>query len=239
MTQIKVPRGNTQKGVNETVVRLLSENVDFTVPSVLLDIPCGAGEFARYLQSSYPRLKVVGVDIIKHPDVNFEFHQMEAHTYLKNVSPESFNVITCVSGIMCFDQIRDLFACFHGALNSSGLLIVTNDNFMTVRDRLNFIFFGCFKRFKLIYNNNEGIWNILPPQALAMHLRRNNFKNIRFEYASVYMEDWPLIPLALIVYPFFLTYLILLKSDLSIRERLNLFPLKSLIGRHYVVVARK
>lgn len=236
---MRVPRGNTQKGVNEAVVRALLTHVDLSGSKVLLDIPCGEGELTKYLQSRFTWLKVIGVDISDQQGLSFEFHKMDAHAYIKNVRAESFDIINCVSGVMCFDQLKDMFFCFNRVLKPNGLIIVTNDNIMTIRDRLNFLFFGRFKRFKLVYPVDEGIWNIVPPQAVAMHLRRNGFKDIRFEYTSVYIEDWFLIPIALIFYPIFFSYLVCIRSEMTVRERINLFPFKSLLGRHYIVVAHK
>ena len=116
-------------------------------------------------------------------------------------------------------------------------MVVTNDNFMTLRDRISFLFFGRFKRFKLCNEVGEGNWNMVSPQAIVMLLQRQGFRDLQIEYTSVYIEDYFLIPLAFLFYPIFLAYLILHKSTMPISKRQKLFPFKSMIARHYIVSA--
>ena len=164
---------------------------------------------------------------------------MGVQDVLSQQLPESVDIITCISGVMCFDGLPTLFSSFFSALKKDGMLVITNDNIMTVRDRLNFLLFGHFKRFKLLYATNEGNWNVVLPQALVSLLKRNGFHKWDVKYTAIYYEDFFFLPLALIIYPLFLINLILTKSDLSQKERLVLFPFRMLISRHYVVTAEK
>ena len=240
MNSVSVPKGNTQKGVNKQVYRILSESVDLKLPLRMVDVPCGDGIYAEFIKKNHPQSLMTGVDFLTTVKSKmFEFHKLSAQDYFSLQKPVDVDVITCISGVMCFDGLADLFQSFHQALRSGGLLIITNDNVMTVRDRLSFLFFGQFKRFKLCYEKSEGNWNLILPQALKMFFDRHGFKKINVKFTSTYTEDYLFLPLALIIYPIFFTYLMTRKSHLSRRERLSLFPFQSLLARHYVISGQK
>ena len=235
-----VPKGNTQKGVNQQVYRFLSEGADLARPLKMIDVPCGDGIYADFIKKRHPQSQLTGVDFFTNAkDQNFDFHKLKAHEYFDQQKPKDIDVITCISGVMCFDGIVDLFEAFDQALKPGGLLIVTNDNVMTIRDRLSFLIFGQFKRFKLLYAKNEGNWNLVLPQALRMLFQRHGFKNIKVKYTSTYSEDYLFLPLAILVYPVFLLYLMTRKSDLSQVQRRQLFPFQVLLARHYVISGQK
>jgi hypothetical protein len=110
---------------------------------------------------------------------------------------------------------------------------------LTVRDRLNFLFFGNFKRFKLLYAKNEGNWNLVLPQAVFMFFQRHHFRNIKVKYTAMYFEDLLFLPFGILIYPIFLAQLLLKKGDLSRKDRLQLFPFSAFYCRHYVISAKK
>lgn len=236
-----IPRASTQKNVNSVVLKSISAKIEAgSSQKLLIDVPCGSGEFAHYLRDTFPGLKIIGVDLFTEAsDKNFEFHKMSAHDFFKKQQNSSVDIITCISGIMCFDGIPELISSFYSALKANGTLVITNDNIMTVRDRLNFLFFGHFKRFKLLYSKEEGNWNIILPQALVAHLRKNDFRNLRIKYTSIYTEDYFLLPFAMLIYPVFLIYLLFFKSDMTFKKRIELFPFSMMISRHYVLTAEK
>lgn len=236
-----VPRGSTQKNVNQVVYNSIAPKIVNSASELqLVDTPCGDGEFAHYLGGRFPHLKVTGVDLFTQPvGKSFEFFKQSAHQHFRQRAPESVDIIICISGVMCFDGVPELVAAFHSALKKNGVLVITNDNIMSVRDRLNFLFFGHFKRFKLLYANNEGNWNVVLPQSLVAQIRKNGFTNWQMAYTSIYTEDLLFIPIALLIYPVFVCYLLLRKSELTASERLKLFPFKMLLSRHYVITAYK
>lgn len=242
MNEMKI--GNTQRGVSlgvmETLQRRLGEKAHTSSALSMVDVPCGEGEFAQYAVSKVPSLKIVGVDFFANAAGKVQqFFKLRAQEYFRSQKPSDLDVVTCISGVMCFDGIEELFHQFYESLKSGGLVIVTNDNFMTLRDRFNFFFFGRFKRFKLCYDVNEGNWNSISPQGIWMLLERQKFKKIEVKYTSVYPEDYLFLPLALVVYPVFFAYLLLHKSRMPKDQRLVLFPFKSLLARHYIVSAIK
>lgn len=239
-SSILIPKGNTQKGVNHHIYHLLEKGVDLKKPLKMIDVPCGDGTFAAFIKKNHPQVQMTGIDFFADAkNQGFEFFKASAHDYFRDQKPTNVDVLTCISGIMCFDGIVELFHAFHQALKPGGLLVVTNDNVMTVRDRLSFLFFGQFKRFKLCYEKNEGNWNLVLPQALRMLFVRHKFKNINVKYTSTYTEDYLFLPLALLIYPFFFIYLMTRKNPMSRAERRKLFPFSSLLARHYVISGEK
>lgn len=214
--------------------------MDLKKPLKMIDVPCGDGTYAAFIKKNHPQVQIIGIDFFANAaNQGFEFYKASAHNYFRDQKPADIDVLTCISGIMCFDGIVDLFNAFHQTLKSGGLLVVTNDNVMTVRDRLSFLFFGQFKRFKLCYETNEGNWNLVLPQALHMLFVRHKFKNITVKYTSTYAEDYLFFPLAILIYPVFFIYLMTRKSPISRRDRKKLFPFQSLLARHYVVSGEK
>jgi ubiquinone/menaquinone biosynthesis C-methylase UbiE len=235
-----VPKGNTQVGVNSQVYRLLCSAIDLKNSQVLIDVPCGEGQFAEFLKSTFPNLQVIGIDPFANASAKkIQFHKQKAHDFFLKNSPQNIDAITCISGVMCFDGAETLISSFHQALKANGFLAVTNDNVLTVRDRLSFLFFGRLKRFKLFYSVNEGNWNVLLPQAIFMLFERQGFKNISIKTTSVYAEDWIFLPLAFLLYPFMFLAILFSKSSRPLSERLKMFPFSLLLARHYVVSAVK
>jgi len=235
-----IPKGNTQKSVNKTVFEILQANQILNSGGTLLDVPCGDGSFAGYVQKAFPKAQVIGVDkFCDDSKSHSKFYKLGAHEFFRTQKISNLDAITCISGVMCFDGIEELMGHFHSSLKNQGLLIVTNDNVMTIRDRLNFLFFGRFKRFKLFFAVNEGNWNLLFPQAIFMLMQRHGFTNPRVVYTAVYLEDLLFFPVAVLVYLFFVMSMAMVKTSLPLKTRLMLFPFKSLLARHYVISATK
>lgn len=236
-----VPQGNTQRSVNLQVCKLINPMI-MGSKKILIDVPCGKLELSRFLVGQYEDLKIIGIDKFapnSHPTERIEFIQGDAVSVFRERQFSSVDVITCISGVMCFDNVEALIQHFHLSLKPGGQLVLTNDNFLTVRDRFHFLLFGHVKRFKLFYEVDQGMWNILFPQTLMMLLKRHGFQKIEIKYTSYYLEDMALFPFALLIYACFLPYLLLSKSSLSFSSRLKLFPFQMLFARHYVMSASK
>lgn len=235
---MEIERGNTQDGVNVEVIAQLGARAGSEFS--LLDVPSGQGSFLRAVRGMFPKSRVHGVDLFEEPfpDVR-EFFTRGSSADWSFAAGKKFDVITCISGVMCFDNVSDFFREASAHLNPGGQLIVTNDNVLTVRDRLSFLFFGRVKRFKKIYSATEGNWNVMLIQALWKLYRQNGMELQSVRYTSRRLEDHLLWPLALLIYPFELLYLCTLKADMPVRERLRLFPPTALISRHYVMVGMK
>lgn len=237
---MQAPRGNTQKNVNQEIANFLFSQYKSNSSMRMLDVPCGEAEFLSFVKSQRPQFDLVGVDKFAESRVpGITTHKMGAHDFFQISTNEKFDVITCISGIMCFDGIDDLLFNFSRKVALDGYVIVTNDNMMTIRDRLQFLFFGHFKRFGLLPTANEGNWNVVLPQFLSLKLEKYGFKIENVRFVSIYTEDWLLLPLVVIFYPIFLLPIFFKKNHWSLAQRLKLFSWKSLIARHYIVFAKR
>lgn len=236
--EIEIPRGNTQVGVNAAVIQeLRSRNFN---PLSLLDVPCGDGEFLKTVGKFFPESQVLGIDLHSEPQPEIKKFFIRASGANWPIAPEQkFRVITCISGVMCFDGLPTLFSSAEKHLEEGGLFIVTNDNIITVRDRLSFLFFGRLKRFAKLYSPEEGNWNVVPIQALWKLYITHGFEIQKIQYTSLRWEDFLFAPLAAIIYPLEIFYLMMQNSKLTMKERLSLFPFSALLARHYVMVGLK
>lgn len=236
--QPTIEKGNTQLGVNAEVFRHLGvqEKPGFAI----LDIPCGQGSFLRAIRDHYRQAQPQGVDLFEQPfeDIK-EFFVRGSSADWSFAQGRTFDVITCISGVMCFDNISEFFEKASAHLNPGGRLIVTNDNILTIRDRLSFLLLGRVRRFKKIYSETEGNWNVMLIQALWKLYRQNGLEVLDVQYTSRRGEDYLLAPLILLFYPIEFLSLCLTKSTMPFGMRLKLFSPWMLISRHYVMVGVK
>lgn len=233
----KISDGNTVVGVNRRIIQYLIENKKNI--SYHYDAPCGKLEFVNSLKLFYNDINSYGVDLyedLSESGKNFRNTDISDWSQVQNLK---FDLITCISGVMVFDNVSNFVKASANALENNGLLVITNDNILTIRDRLNFLFFGKVKRFSMFYKCKEGIWNVILPQAIHKMFMENNLKVEKIIYTGLIAEDILWIPLALVFFPLQFTYMIFIKSNLTIKERLSLFPFSSLFYRHYIFIGKR
>lgn len=234
-----IPVGSTQKNVNRDVYRILFPFLNDGRIQTLIDVPCGVGSFAGFVKNQHPKVRVIGADIYENASANIkEFYRKDVNEFLKDDCPRGVDAVVCISGVMCFGNIEELFRGFSIVLKNKGTLIVTNDNILTVRDRLSFLFFGYFKRFQPFFSKTEGNWNVVLPQEIVMHMQKNDFKDIQIHYTSIRFEDLLFLPLCLVIFPVSLLSL-LPKSGWNLKNVMQIYPFKMLFARHYLVSASK
>lgn len=233
-----VEKGNTQKGVNLAIITEL-RNLGWPMKR-LLDIPCGQGEFLRSALNIDPNVSITGQDLysLPLPEIKNFFIKKDVSDW-SSLKEMKFDVITCISGVMVFDNITGLFDNANRHLRKDGLFVITNDNILTIRDRLSFLFFGRTRRFKMLYSQNEGNWNIVLIQGLWKLFRSNGFELVKIRYVSYRYEDIVFLPLAILAFPLHLAYLAAQKSTMTFRERYALFPFAALMARHYFMIGKK
>lgn len=133
--------------------------------------------------------------------------------------------------------------CQHGAvyraLRPGGLLLVSNDNYLTVRDRLSYLFTGRVRRFRLLFEPDEGNFQLVQHQELKRLFDVNGVQLTQVHYTSLYLEDLLYLPLALLLWPWQRWQLRRLRNSTSWPLRQQLFGFKSLLYRHYFFVGEK
>jgi 2-polyprenyl-3-methyl-5-hydroxy-6-metoxy-1,4-benzoquinol methylase len=237
-----IPKGRTQRGVNKAIIDLLQKlhQQGKCKLNKVLDIPCGNGDYLNAFTRLFSPDKAIGGDI-RQPDgkLNFEFLPMNATEEFHPLGDQTFDVVTAISGVMEFDNTTGFLRQCHKHLSDNGLLIVTNDNCQTVRDRISYFLTGRLRRFHLILDKQAPTYKHVPIAELAKILEELGMEIIDIKYTSRYPEDLILSPLAVILYGIQFWYLSSHYKHVSIERKKMLFPFDALMCRHYVMVARK
>jgi SAM-dependent methyltransferase len=238
---IEIPKGNTQPGVLVKVFKMLSRELPLSSSGKLhvFDLPCGEGEFLITFKKFYPQSDLVGLDLFAKPRADFQgqFIQSDMRDW-SQIQGSSFDLVTCISGVMQCDDVQGLFEKSSKHLKPGGYFLVTNDNILTARDRFSFFLFGYVKRFRKFFGPHEGNWNVVLPQSLLRLYERHGFEDVKIEYCSLRPEDWLFLPLALPLYLLDLLYLFVSKSPWSKAQRYQMYPFLSLFARHYIFIGR-
>ena len=177
-----ISRGNTCKGVNREIIKyLLSLKNDFA-DEHFLDLPCGEGAFLKAVHEFFPQAKPVGGDL-RPPSKFFspEFLQIDARRGISLQTKRKFKVITCISGVMEFDNTLNFFESVKENLEENGSFIVTNDNLLTVRDRFLYLLFGRFRQFRFTIDKKQPTWKILTLQNLLRILHEAEFEVVEIK----------------------------------------------------------
>lgn len=242
----QVPRGNTQKHVNRDVLTYLlrHEAARLMQPALRwLDAPCGAGEFLTQVRRFFPQAALSGTDVrAEAPAVLGEAGQYVRGDLSRGVpfaEAALFDVVTSISGIMCFANTAQFVQGCAQRLRVGGLLLVSNDNCLTVRDRLSYLFSGRVRRFKLLFEPDEGNFQLVQHQELKRLFDLSGIALTRVVYTSLYTEDLLYLPLALLLWPWQWWQVRRTRSSTGHALRQQLFSFKSLLYRHYFFVGEK
>lgn len=233
-----VPRGNTCAGVNRYIIEhLLAQTRDWSAGR-FLDLPCGTGIFLDTLRKFFPGAEIRGADLAAvpgRPDIaSVDLSRPFA------IFPEGkFDVITSISGVMEFDNTRQFLEACAAHLRNDGRLIVTNDNTVTMRDRLEFLVLGRVRRFRLFVAPNEPTWKQVSIQNLIRILHDAGFVVERIQYLCISWKDWFFLPAAMLLWPLQWLHRKLARSGLPPALRRSMLPFRALLCRHYVVICRK
>lgn len=238
----QIPRGNTAPFVNNTIIKsLISKKFDLNNHSAL-DIPCGEGIFLDVLKDYFPNCETIGADLI-HPQNEKFNHRFVSFNASKSVltfeNQAKFKLITCISGVMEFDNTLHFLGQLRNNLDDQGILILTNDNLLTVRDRCLYLLFGRFGQYKLFIENGEPTWKIVSLQNILRIIDEAGLKLIEIKYVPVKWSVWLWLPLALILYFFQSIYLHFAETKVNIIEKKLRYPFLSLLSRHYILICSK
>jgi SAM-dependent methyltransferase len=235
-----IPRGNTQRGVTRAVLSVLQATFRPEQAFDLLDIPCGCGEFGLTVKQLFPSSHITCADLHgSGVDGDVQFVNMDAAKSFPFEADERFDAITSISGVMEFDNTEGFVSECAKRLKPRGRIVITNDNGFTVRDRLSYLLLGRVRRFKLLLEPHACTYKHIPVQELAKIFAEQDLALDRVEYVSLFAEDLLFLPLALVLYPLLWVYLRTLDSSVSLATRAQLFPLRALLCRHYLVVGTK
>ena len=148
----------------------------------------------------------------------------------------TFSLITCISGVMEFDNTLNFLRQLREHITDDGLLIVTNDNLLSVRDRVLYFFTGRFRQFPIFVADDAPTWKILPLQNLLRILKDAGFESGEIRYVPAKATEWLWLPLALPIYLFQIFSFALGGGPVPYKEKAARYPFASLLSRHYVLI---
>ena len=243
-----VPRGNTQKHVNRDLLKYLlrCQGARLRRPGVRwLDLPCGAGELLEQVRRFFAPAELWGADVCPTPPAvpsslaGYAAVDLSQQFPFAGAPTPTFDIITSISGVMCFANTAQFIGNCARRLAPGGLLLVSNDNCLSVRDRLSYLFLGRVRRFRLLFEPDEGNFQLVQHQELKRLFDVNGIKLMHVCYTAFYLEDLLYLPLALLLWPWHWWQLRRARSRVSWALRQQLFGFKSLLCRHYFFVGEK
>jgi 2-polyprenyl-3-methyl-5-hydroxy-6-metoxy-1,4-benzoquinol methylase len=236
----KIPRGNTCPGVNRVIIEhLLTLDTDFE-DTAFMDVPCGDGSFLNAVKDFFPKGKSFGADINPPPqNSQHKFFKIDARRPFDIDADEEFKIITSISGVTEFDNTQLFLEQLKKWLDPNGLLIVTNDNIFSARNRILYLFFGRFRQTHLFMADDEPTWKIIPLQNLIRILYEAGFEVDEIKYVPAKFSEWLWLPVAALIYVFQYMYLLFAETGVKLSQKTSLYPFISFISRHYVLICRK
>jgi SAM-dependent methyltransferase len=235
-----IPDGMTCEGVHRAIVEHLLANGQALQDKDMLDIPCGQGDLVSTLRHFFPTIRIRGGDLEKPARLSSdEFAVVDASRPFRVFPDTSFDYVFSVSGVMEFDNTLQYFQSCNSHLKERGQLIVTNDNFVAIRDRIFYFWLGKPKDFQMFVTPNQVTWKIVPIHNLVRILRDAGFEVRNIEYVSIKPMDWLALPLALIIYPVQSLFIRLTRNKMPLPEKRRMYPFRSLLYRHYILYCEK
>jgi 2-polyprenyl-3-methyl-5-hydroxy-6-metoxy-1,4-benzoquinol methylase len=236
----EIPRGHTARGVHRAILEYLIDQGPKWNKKNLLDLPCGQGQLMGTLSNFFPESRVFGADMQPPKNVSItNFAQVDASRPFNIFSPEKFDLITSVSGVMEFDNTLQFFEQCKNLLNESGTFVVSNDNVMTVRDRLSFFWLGKFRQYSIFTKQEYPTWKVITIYNMTRILQDAGFTIKEIRYCSVRGKDYFMLPLAIIIYPIKFLYIQFAKHGMPVELRSRMYPFACLLYRHYFIVCEK
>jgi 2-polyprenyl-3-methyl-5-hydroxy-6-metoxy-1,4-benzoquinol methylase len=236
----EIDRGETQKGVNAEVLKLIIDRFPRSKKFSVLDLPCGTGLFLSYLKKLYSEATLKGADIKKPKQTDdVGYIKMDLSKEFPLTPGEKFDLITSISGVMMFGNTSGFIENCEKHLSPGGTFIVTNDNSATIIDKLFFLFLGRPRLFKPFYQDTEGVTQNIPIQELYRLLRINGLVIETIKFTSIYNKDLIFLPFGILIYPIHQLYLSLYKPKIPNNLIKLMFPFRHYFCRHYIIVASK
>ncbi len=152
---------------------------------------------------------------------------------------QKFDYVLSVSGVMEFDNTLQFFKSCHAHLRNDGHFIVTNDNVVSMRDRIAYFWLGKVRQYQSFVTQGQSTWKVIPIHNMVRILQDAGFRIKEIKYVSHRAKDWLMLPLAMLVYPIQFLYIQFSRSKMPLSQRHSLYPFRSLLLRHYLIVCEK
>ncbi len=236
----EIPRGNTARGVLKAILGYLVNTGLTWHGKNILDIPCGQGHLIATLRQFFPGARVLGCDVQAPQTISpTDFALVDASRSFHVFPPTKFDLVLSVSGVMEFDNTLQFFEQCKNHLNVGGMFLVSNDNLMSVRDRLSFFWLGKFSQYHIFTQQRQPTWKVITIYNMIRILQDAGFTIKEVRYCSVRGKDYLMLPLALLIYPVQWVYVQFAKHAMPLALRHAMYPFSCLLYRHYFIVCEK
>lgn len=237
---IEVPRGQTQKQVNQIILSYLYNHYPAESAISVLDLPCGNLEFLKCVKKLFPSSNLTGADLhLPAIEDGIQFSQMDLTKEFTLPAEQKYSIVTSISGVMMFSNTLSFVTNCSERIKPSGTFILTNDNNATIRDRLAYFFLGRYRIFNLVFEDYQLMTENVPIHELVRLMRTQGITIDHIEYTSFYPVDVLLLPFALIAYVTQWLYLKTLKTQIPKALKWQMYPFKHLLCRHYIIRGTK
>ena len=234
----EVPRGNTCPGVNRAIIEYFLAHCPDIETAKWIDVPCGNGQFLDAVKRFFPNVKTTGADIVRPQQFDHEFLELDASDSAGPVTSDRFDIVTCISGVMEFDNTLAFFRQLSAMSTPSSTLVVTNDNVQTVRDRLLYLLLGRFRQYRLDPQRLDiPTWKVLHLANLIQILKNAGYTVREVKYVTGGSPEWLWLPLAIPIY--LAEYIYRRRSFFPGNKNTKYFSLESLVARHYLLICGK
>lgn len=231
-----VLKGETCRGVNRYIIEYLAKRFDRSQEFKLLDIPCGKASFIHSAEACFPNVSTYGCDVYNSGKIpSHRFLTVDATKAFRCFEGIQFDVVTSISGVMEFDNTQQFFESCRTSLRTDGILVVTNDNFSAILDRISYLFLGKARRYKTFSPLGTPTWKTISLNNLIRILEESGFEVVQVKFIASTWKDWCALPFAVFVYPFQLLNSWLKSTSDTAGHRLHLYTFASLMNRHYIV----
>jgi hypothetical protein len=233
-----VPRGNTCPGVNPAIIEYFLAHPPDNETAKWLDFPCGDGQFLDTVKQFFPSIETTGADIVRSQKFDHEFLELDASDCAEPAINYQFDIVTCISGVMEFDNTLAFFRRLSAMSTPSSTLVVTNDNVQTIRDRLLYLLFGRFRQYRLDpLKLDIPTWKVLHLANLIKILKDAGYTVSEVKYVTGESAEWLWLPVAILIY--LAEYLCRRPRPSAGNQNVEYFSLKSLVARHYLLICSK
>jgi hypothetical protein len=215
--------------VDVAILRLLTRERDPLVGLRVLDISCHTSRWERYLE----RLLCASFVEVLHPSLCDVIEEERGPLF--EFPDKAFDLILWRSGAVDTDSIPALLWKCSEHLTESGRMMLVSSNPSTARERLA-RFTGKERDFESV---SDIRWNDTPLDKMLGFVDASGVRVTNLEYSPISLVELAMLPLAALIWVGQSFCFWRRKSNYE-RKRLNaMFPFRSLLSRHYVLVCER
>ena len=240
INNIFIPKWNTERKVNYKIIKWILKNNLKNLD--ILDVPSWNADLIKTINKIDNSIikKWILIDKYVFPnelESKFFYYDYDFSEIWK--LNEKFDLVFSVSWVMEFDNISLFIKNLKKSLKKGWKIIITNDNVISLKDRLLYLFFWKIRRFRLFLEPNQPTFHNIPIQEIYKYLIENGLFVLDVKYCWYKKSDLLFFILFFYLYIPQILYIILKKSYIPLKIRYKLFPISSLFTRHYIMYITK